>query len=468
MTSSHHDKKKVVVVGSGDKAHGLAHMYECNAHKESYDLVFTEPLQAKKVAPFNTFVSIESFPEALNNADICILAIPSYALETFLIQNFSLLKKDCILVDLTNANKDKKDLKSTIASIGISYDRWVKALNDTGAIQELQHHAGGKSRFATNVCGPNEDCVQEVVELSKVLGYTAKVVPIDQYNHLKITQQTIGWEWTHATAFMVALYALVFTYVIVQASGRPRFEWYTVLGRHLNKTFAFTATWGFAFSLLPGTLMRLIRIVNSSWTPKVLVWGCTIRKHIGLLALYFLFLHACMSVLLFGGEYFGFMFEDGTLEWEAEASMLTAVLSTSLFIITGIASLPSVGHSMNKAQFMFVYGQIVWAALGLGVLHIMFLGVPSWTASPRSPYSWARGMPPITLMASLLPLLVMFIKAVQVCHTFTIHTKSKLFKSTNLQSIHASEHPLNNDEDVKVEVDESEDKKECVLVEESV
>jgi hypothetical protein len=49
---------------------------------------------------------------------------------------------------------------------------------------------------------------------------------------------------------------------------------------------------------------------------------------------------------------------------------LTAVLSTSLFIITGIASLPSVGHSMNKAQFMFVYGQIVWAALGLGVLHV--------------------------------------------------------------------------------------------------
>lgn len=46
--------------------------------------------------------------------------------------------------------------------------------------------------------------------------------------------------------------------------------------------------------------------------------------------------------------------------------------------------------------------------------------------------------------------------------------KSKLFKSTNLQSIHASEHPLNNDEDVKVEVDESEDKKECALVEESV
>ena len=71
-------------------------------------------------------------------------------------------------------------------------------------------------------------------------------------------------------------------------------------------------------------------------------------------------------------------------------------------------------------------------------------------------------------MASLLPLLVMFLKAVQVCHTFAIYMKSKLFKSTNLQSIHASEHPLNNDEDVKVEVDESEDKKECALVEESV
>jgi len=76
-------------------------------------------------------------------------------------------------------------------------------------------------------------------------------------------------------------------------------------------------------------------------------------------------------LLLFGGEYFGFMMRKGAMDWTGEASMLTAVLSTSLFIITGIASLPSVGQAMNKAQFMIVFGPVVWLALSFGLAHVM-------------------------------------------------------------------------------------------------
>ena len=70
-----------------------------------------------------------------------------------------------------------------------------------------------------------------------------------------------------------------------------------------------------------------------------------------------------MMVLLFGSEYFGFLLREGHMEWNDEASMLCAVLSTSLFTINGIASLPSVGQAMNKAQFSFVFGPVVWSAL---------------------------------------------------------------------------------------------------------
>ena len=121
------------------------------------------------------------------------------------------------------------------------------------------------------------------------------------------------------------------------------------------------------------------------------------------------------------------------MKWNDEASMLTAVLSTSLFIITGIASLPSVGHAMNKAQFWFVFSPVVWSALALGLMHIMFLGVPSWTE--KSPYSWTRDMPPVTLLSSVFPLLVMFLKVVQVLLSWVLTIKKKIFTHKNAPSV---------------------------------
>lgn len=128
-------------------------------------------------------------------------------------------------------------------------------------------------------------------------------------------------------------------------------------------------------------------------------------------------------------------------DWNDHASKLTAILSTSLFIITGLASLPSVGRAMNKSQFMFVFGPVVWLALAFGTMHFMFLGVESWTADPRSPRAWSRGMPPVTLMASLIPLLVMFIKAVQVILLWVVQMKEVVNrrKAQVAPSMHASD-----------------------------
>ncbi len=446
-------KTKVVVLGTGDKAHGLARMYDLHSSKRNgqYQLVFTEPMPTKNIDPFDSdYVTIEHFPECLANADIVLIVIPSYAIDSFLIQNYTLLKEGCVLVDATNPN-GSKDLKGSLESMNITSDHWVKAFNDTGAIQEMQDSVSSKMKLTTSVCGPNDRCVKKIVALAKCLGYSPTFVPIDQYKYLQSCQDTVGWEWIHAITVMMSLFAIAFTYVTVQVSGRPNFQWYTLLARHSSKMFAWTSVWGFALSLLPGTIIRLLKQMTSIVTPpRFLIWGCSIRKQVGLLSLYFVLLHACMMLLIFGGEYFGFLMDEGAMEWNDEASMLTAVLSTSLFIITGIASLPSVGHEMNKAQFMLVFGPVVWSALALGVMHVMFLGVPSWTANPRSRYSWARGMPPVTLMASVLPLLVMFIKAIQVCHASMLRMKNWLTsRRHHVSSIHASDHLFVIDDEVE-------------------
>ncbi|KAL7541472.1 hypothetical protein ACHAXR_011754 [Thalassiosira sp. AJA248-18] len=452
-TSKNEGTNKVVIVGTGDKSKGLTHMYECHANKGGlFNVVVTEPLPLKRTEPFHNCISVEKFPEALGNADIVILALPSYVLESFLVQNYSLLKERCILVDLTNASKKNNDLKGAIDALNLDCDRWVKAFNDTGAIQEMQHHVTSKTKLSTQICGPNEDNVNEIYALAKELGYSADVVPFDQYEELQSSGETIGWEWIHATVVMLILFLSTMVYVMIQASGRRRFEWYQIMCRYTSKMFAWTCMYGFTFSMLPGTLIRLLNQVGyPRATPRVLIWGCNIRKHIGLLSLYFLFLHACMMVLLFGSEYFGFLLREGHMEWNDEASMLTAVLSTSLFIITGIASLPSVGNAMNKAQFMLVFGPIVWIALALGVMHVMFLGVESWTETPRSPYSWTRDMPPVTLMASVFPLLAMFLKSAQICMSWVVAVKkgfaNRHGEDSTEASIHASDHLFTIDDD---------------------
>ena len=109
------EKIKVVVVGCGDKAHGLSRMYDLHANKMGqYQLVFTEPMPTKIIDPFDSdYVTIEHFPECLANADIVVIAIPSYAMDSFLIQNYTLLKEGCVLVDATNPT-GTKDLKGAL------------------------------------------------------------------------------------------------------------------------------------------------------------------------------------------------------------------------------------------------------------------------------------------------------------------------------------------------------------------
>lgn len=128
-------------------------------------------------------MSVESYPEALERADIVILAIPAYTLENFLVRNFSLVKdNNTTLVDLTNEDASKKDLKATMGALGIQYDRWVKAFNDTGAMEEMQVQVSDKKSLRTKVCGPNEESVLQVMEFAKLLGFLPKEIPFDQYS----------------------------------------------------------------------------------------------------------------------------------------------------------------------------------------------------------------------------------------------------------------------------------------------
>jgi hypothetical protein len=59
-------------------------------------------------------------------------------------------------------------------------------------------------------------------------------------------------------------------------------------------------------------------------------------------------------------------------------------------------------------------GPLVWLGLMTVLAHIMILGVESWSEKDENLMAWPGDMPPVTLMAALVPLLVLFLKLLQV------------------------------------------------------
>ena len=131
--------------------------------------------------------------------------------------------------------------------------------------------------------------------------------------------------------------------------------------------------------------------------------------------------------------------------------MLFAALSFTLFIIVGLASLPSIQAAMNKAQFELVFGPIVWVALVCGLVHIIVLGEESWHEKGENPYAWAGNMPPVTLMASLVPLLVLALKFLQVSHSLCQRSLRLLRRRRlHLRSVHPQEPASQQQEEEQV------------------
>ena len=205
---------------------------------------------------------------------------------------------------------------------------------------------------------------------------------------------------------------------------------------------AWTAIWLLALSLLPGTLTKLVKRIYGPQknVNAVLLWGIGIRKNLGLLGLYFLFIHVCMMLLLYNSSYYNHIFgrRGKTMDsWRYEWTMFMAVISTSFFIIVGISSLPGVALKMNKAQWQAIFGILVWWALVTGLLHVIFLGGDDWDEDESSsPYAWARGMPPVTLMASLIPLLVLFFKFVSMTLARLTRLNALAKRGSELGSVH--------------------------------
>jgi hypothetical protein len=221
---------------------------------------------------------------------------------------------------------------------------------------------------------------------------------------------------THMSIMLLLLLLLLGRYNV--AKGYAWSHWPLQV---TNKAVCWTALTGFALTQVPGVLARLSSAIHGDSLrdkPKWLLSFLAIRKHLGLLSLWFLSIHIVISLLLFNPAYYGKFFIDESantskLNAKGENSFFFAILGAALYSILGICSIPSIGSQMTSKQWQLVYGPVAWVALAFGTIHVLIMGVPGW--SDQS--GWAGNLPPITLTATVFPLFVMGLKCVQVILT---------------------------------------------------
>jgi hypothetical protein len=195
----------------------------------------------------------------------------------------------------------------------------------------------------------------------------------------------------------------------------------------MNKGIAWTSLTGFALTQLPGILAHMHKLYyychhrgGNSLLPRTkpawLRHSLNMRKHLGLVSLWFLVLHIFMSCLIFGPNYYSAYFIDpkdalSKMSLNGELAFMCGSFGAALYGIMGICSLPSVAEQMTNRQWTFVYGPVAFAALFFGTFHVIPQGVGvTWDKKEK----WPWGLPPITLLSTVLPMFVMTLKIIQV------------------------------------------------------
>lgn len=201
--------------------------------------------------------------------------------------------------------------------------------------------------------------------------------------------------------WFLLLFGLPMTYAIFRYHIFGGVEWSHFPLFIANKAISLAAVVFIAMSYLIG---KLVRRYDSDPDKRL-----TLIKYCGLMGFSLAAIHAFMSLLLFTPDYYPKMFNgDGRLNLTGELSMAFGVISLWCLSVTAITSLPfmyeAVGH------FRWKRGQRMgYICLFLAGGHVLVMGIAGWL----KPAGWHGYLPPISLVAFVVILIVILEKAMK-------------------------------------------------------
>ncbi|CAL8311910.1 unnamed protein product [Merluccius merluccius] len=194
----------------------------------------------------------------------------------------------------------------------------------------------------------------------------------------------------------------------------------------MNKTLPWTSITLLALVYLPGLLAAMLQLYRGTkyrrfpaWLER---WLC-VRKQLGLLSFYLACLHALYSlcypmrrsyrykVLNWAYQQVQQKKEDAWVSedvWRMEIYISLGIMTLGVLAVITVSSLPSVSNNLSWREFTWIQRSLGYMALLLGTAHALVYGWSKWV-DPRQ-YVWYT--PPSFILACLLPLSVLLVKAV--------------------------------------------------------
>ncbi|XP_065056898.1 metalloreductase STEAP4-like [Rhopilema esculentum] len=355
-------------------------------------------------------------------ADIIVLGVPGHCYDSFS-RDFICSLDGKIVVDVSNATSISDPCYAEKLADMLPRSAVVKAFN-TLSSWSLQYNIYGASR-KTFVCGDNKEACCAVSQLARDIGLTPQDVgDLSAAKLLEKKALKSFPEWKFAFILTVISLLVTTAYFYLRYAIYVDFS---KLGLYVCMPIANGVTGCMvllllAFVYLPGSLVGILQITKSSryhMLPNWLDRWMRARKQIGLFALLFASVHACLSLILLSGEYYSGMFERHKIKgisqflyhrfrWNAEVSLLCATLSLTVLTIQGVSSLPTVSQSMSWREWDFIQSKLGFAGLLFGFLHVIFYA--GKVMSIRSIRRWKYGIPHQLFLLLIFIIVVMAIK----------------------------------------------------------
>ena len=368
--------------------------------------------------------NISSYSNVVAKADVVIFAMPARAYEEVTPELKRLLANK-IVVDISNAERQSDRCHALHLASLLPYSYVIKAFNTVSA-WSMENDIYGASRNVF-VCGDHAASRKVVVQLVQDLGFSA--IDRGRLRAARLLEKLplqLFPTWRTATMIAVALLFLQLSYYYTREllSEEPKKVARNLSLYHANRILCWMALWLLSLVYLPGNFAGFIQLYRGTKYSRFPVWfdsWMKSRKQLGLYAMTFAGMHACMSCIALAGEYVKYMSNvvmiPGTknfvyfhFTWNAEISLLFAVLAMTLLVLLGITSLPTVNQAMSWKEWDFIQSRLGHLTLLFAFSHVTIYAFKVY--DPAYMKYWKYNLPPAVYFQPMLPGLVLLLKLI--------------------------------------------------------
>lgn len=411
----------VGILGTGDFSRSLAHRLVASG----YQVVVGSRTPKRSTALFPEEAEVTTQLEAATQADLVFVALFPEHYSTLVGLRQALAGKT--LVDVSNAvtvNRDGPSHAEQLAAL-FPESAVVKGFNVISA-WTLQTGPRDGSRQVL-ICGDSIAAKASLSQVSRAVGFVpVDVGPLAAARETENAPLRLFPAWRAPARVTLLLFLLFYVYNALHDVVHPyvtagRSTLYKLPVETVNVTLPSVALVTLALVYLPGVLAALLQLRRGTKYrpfPDWLDGWLRRRKPLGLCSFLCAALHAVYSLCLPMRRSARYKLLDMAFKqvkagqevswaeeqvWRMELYLSAGILALGLLSLLALASLPSVGNTLNWREFTFIQSGLGYSALTMATLHTLLYG---WDRA-FDPARYRFYLPPTFVLVLVLPCCVL-------------------------------------------------------------